>query len=1037
MRPFESSIHDAFLRESQPRLPDVLACSCRDGEELPLPVADLQRTDPVNFASEIVPILKQNCLACHHEKEAEGGLNLETLESMFSGGDSGHGVVPKDVSSSLLFVRAIGAEEPLMPPEDNSVGAKPLSPDELGLLKLWIEQGASGSNASASESIDWQPIPETIRTVYAMDVSPNGGLAAVGRGNRVVVFDLATNEEVARLVDPSLTVGQVADVDLIQSIAFSPDAERIATGGFRTVRIWRSVSPPVDPSSTPLFASSGLVAVKADESQAAMVNAIGDIELWDLTSNQRRHSLQGHVDRISGLAWAGSTARVFSCDPTGRLVLWQAESGEKMAQLETNLVLDQLSASPNGVHVAAVDGEHKVKLFRCVEDGKSLERVNDAVGEVNDATAVTLIKQDAPIAVVASEAGGVMVVNLADNKVIRKIDHGSVVDALAVTADSTRLVTGGRDGKTRVWNLADGKPLLTMEGDPQSRLQVAEASRDAARQKAAVARLNAKTAELEKLLAKENEVLVKATEEHKKATETLAAEEKKRLDAVAIVSATETTIAKSTADATKATATIDAATKTLAAAKSTSETVGKEIESRTADLRAVEAEAAKAKQQLDAISKALEDANARAKKIEEEIAAKQAAVTKAKEDAAKAQAEIDAANKLAAEAKAAAEKANAALEAQKKSVAASEEAKKKSEADLAKRQQALDTATAAQQRAAANVPAHQALIESETRRQALLDQTLAGVQARLIEPGNEVVSIAISAEDSRIATAHRNGSVRIYRASDGQPLSTFAADLPSESLRVAVVGDLVGRFSIASPPALWSLRAEWRLERTIGAIDDPSIISDRVTALDFRHDGMSIAVGSGPPSRSGEVKVFAVESGRLLRDFGPVHSDTVLGIEFSPDGRQIASSAADKTIRLLDLATGDVARSLEGHTHHVLSVAWQDDGETVASASADQSVKIWNTLTGEQRRTIGGGSKEITAVEFVQTSNQVAAACADGQVRLYDSSNGKAIRTFNASGDFLFTLSVTPDGKKLLAAGQSGVVRVWTVADGKLIHEMP
>ena len=150
---------------------------------------------------------------------------------------------------------------------------------------------------------------------------------------------------------------------------------------------------------------------------------------------------------------------------------------------------------------------------------------------------------------------------------------------------------------------------------------------------------------------------------------------------------------------------------------------------------------------------------------------------------------------MAADAKAAAEQATKELEAQKKTAAASEEAKKKSEAELAKRQQALDTATSAQQRAAAAVPAHKAFIESETSRQSLLDQQFVRVQSRMSGPGNEVVSVAVSRDDSSIATAHRDGSVRVYRASDGQPLSAFDTQDPMDDLQVAFVGNLVCGFS--------------------------------------------------------------------------------------------------------------------------------------------------------------------------------------------------------------------------------------------------
>lgn len=1003
--------------------------------ELPLPVADLKRTEPVDFAKEIMPILKRNCLACHHQKEAEGGLVLETIDSISKGGDSGPGVVANEIDASLLFTRARGTEEPLMPPEDNEVGAKPLTPDELGLLSLWIQQGAAASSDSMSESIDWQPIPESIRTSLAMDVSPDGQYAAIGRGNRILIVDLATHAEVDRLVDSSLAMGEVADVDLIQSIAFSPDAQRIASGGFRTVRIWKKAAPYVDPSSTPLSGASGLVAVKSDETAVALVNAIGDIEIWDLVGNQRLHTLSGHRDRITGLTWAGNQDRIYSSDATERLTAWQPSTGSKIAEFDAKSVLTQLAATHDAIHVAAIDTDRKTQLFRIAEDGKSIERVVEAVGGVSDAAAVAFTNKPAALVMIASESSGVMMVGLSDNKVVRKIDHGAVVDSIAVTNDQTRLVTGGRDGKTRIWNIADGKPITSLEGSPRTQLHVARAKRDALREKAAADRLNKKTDELEKRLTKETEALTKVTEEHKKATESLAAEEKKRVDGVALVKATEALIAKAAADAAAATDTTETAKKKLADAKSVAQSSVEEIESQAVELKTAQQKAAKAQQEVAAITKQLNEAMARAAQIEKVIETKNAAVVKANDEAAKAQVEIDAAKKLAEAAKAATEKATKELDAQKKAVETAEAAKKKSELEVTKRGQALETSTGAQERAAAAVPAHKTILESQTRRRRSYDAQLARAQGVLNQPGNEVISIAVSLDDKLIATAHKDGSVRVYRIDEALPISSFQSPRlgPSE---VSFVGDLVCNFGISQAATLWSTGVDWTLERTIGAIDDATTISDRVTAIDFRRDGMSIAVGSGPPSRSGEVKIFAVESGQLVRDFGPVHSDTVLGLEFSPDGLQVASSAADKTIRLLSVTSGTVTRSLEGHTHHVLSIAWQDDGQTMASASADQSVKIWNTETGEQRKTISGFSKEITAVDFVRASNQIVTACADGQLRLYDASSGKSIRTFNAAGDFLFSLSVTPDGKKLLASGQSGVVRIWTLADGKLVHEL-
>ncbi len=480
---------------------------------------------------------------------------------MLKGGDTGAAVVAKDVANSLILTRASGSEEPLMPPDDNTVGAKPLTPEELGLLKLWIEQGAPGGEVKVQPPIAWQPIPESVRTIYALAISPDGRLAAVGRGNRVAIYDLATAAEVGRLVDPSIESMSgpgAADVDMIQSIAFSPDGKLIATGGFRSVRLWRQTTPAVDDDSTPVAAAAGLVATNQDATQIALVNAIGDIETWDTASNTRLQTLSGHADVITGLAWSPATDRLFSCDASGKLIVWQASTGNQLAEHNAATSLRQLVASQAGDAIAAIDAERHVRFWRVVQtpvenkpDVKttSVQTADlESVKPIADATAVAFAGKPAPMLVVASETAGVMLVGLGDGKQIRKIDHGVPVDALAVSPDATQLATGGRDGKTKLWKTENGEAIRTLEGDPESRIRIAAANRDVARQKAAVARLEARTAELEKALTTENEATKKVKGERDEANKKVAEEEKKRAEAVAKVTATEGTITKTTTD---------------------------------------------------------------------------------------------------------------------------------------------------------------------------------------------------------------------------------------------------------------------------------------------------------------------------------------------------------------------------------------------------------------------------------------------------------------------------------------------------------
>lgn len=220
----------------------------------------------------------------------------------------------------------------------------------------------------------------------------------------------------------------------------------------------------------------------------------------------------------------------------------------------------------------------------------------------------------------------------------------------------------------------------------------------------------------------------------------------------------------------------------------------------------------------------------------------------------------------------------------------------------------------------------------------------------------------------------------------------------------------------------------WQLERTLGTGDAASPITDRVNALAFSPDGKTLAVGSGEPSRSGDITLWDTTSGTLKKRWDEVHLDSVLTLDFSPDGHHLASGAADKNLRLLDAATGKVQRVLEGHTHHILSTAWRADGRLLATAGADAVVKIWDAATGERRQNITGWDKEITALRWLGATDTLATTSGEGRIRLITSA-GKEVKTLPSTPDFQNTLALTPEGHWLLTGGQDGTLRLWSTLD--------
>ena len=77
------------------------------------------------------------------------------------------------------------------------------------------------------------------------------------------------------------------------------------------------------------------------------------------------------------------------------------------------------------------------------------------------------------------------------------------------------------------------------------------------------------------------------------------------------------------------------------------------------------------------------------------------------------------------------------------------------------------------------------------------------------------------------------------------------------------------------------------------------------------------------------------------------HTNEVKAIAITPDGQRVISAAWDNTLKIWDLATGQILHTLIGRKHEVQSVAISQDGNYAVSASSDRTLKIWDIETGK------------------------------------------------------------------------------------------
>ncbi len=512
-------------------------------------------------------------------------------------------------------------------------------------------------------------------------------------------------------------------------------------------------------------------------------------------------------------------------------------------------------------------------------------------------------------------------------------------------------------------------------------------------------------------------------------------------------------------------AAVAAAEKSLAAAQDRAKKSAEAVAPSQQELAAKEKAFAEAKTAKAALDKALADAEAELKKSEDALqaaAAKAAQLAAAAADGLKGAAAVDAA-KLTADATAALQEAAKAraerdqrtalrkaaadkIEPGAKALADAEAAAKKAadakdaaetEVRLAKAEQEKITATIAEAKAATDA--------AESARKKAED-TLQSAKQAVTAAEQPIRAAAFSHDGAMVITAGDDRLIHTWSAETGAAMDVLKGHAaPVTALSFAANGELTSTAADGTSLA-WNLTPAWKLAGVIGTSDGKSPFADRVESLAFSPDGKFLAVGGGEPSRGGEIKIWDLQSGRtaaeptaqsappsapvLAREFPNLHSDTVLALEFSPDGRFLASGAADKIARITDLASGKAVKSFEGHTHHILGLAWSADGRTLATAGADNVVKVWDTATGDRKKNIDGYDKEVTSVRFVGAGDQLITSSGDSKVRLV-ALDGKEVRTFPDAADFMQSSAVTAEGRTVLAGGQDGILRVWTVADGK------
>lgn len=433
----------------------------------------------INFEDHIKPIFRQHCLNCHNQGEAKGGLALDSMTAVMSGGGSGEIVYDGDAEGSRLWQLIAHEDTPVMPP-----GQDKIPEEQIKLVAAWIEAGMlenSGSkvkkkkaNAMAFVSTGSgkpegpPPMPEVIpqsvpvvteraAAISAIAASPWAPLIAVAGQRQIVLYHGESGDLLGILPFPE---------GIAQSLRFSRDGSYLIAGGGEhsalglvaifNIKTGERVAEVGDEYD---------VAFDADVNDTMTKVALGGpqkmLRIYATADGEKLFDIKKHTDWIYAVAFSPDGVLVASGDRSAGLVVWEAETGQAYLELtEHKDAINDIAWRDDSNVFASASDDGTIKLWDIIT-GKSIKSINAHTGGV---TSVAFDHEGRLVS--AGKDKKVKLWDAAGNLVREFPPMGEQVLTVAISHDGSRIIAGDWNGDVRMVQSENPEASLSLAANP-------------------------------------------------------------------------------------------------------------------------------------------------------------------------------------------------------------------------------------------------------------------------------------------------------------------------------------------------------------------------------------------------------------------------------------------------------------------------------------------------------------------------------------------------------------------------------------------
>ncbi|PMB46335.1 hypothetical protein CEN39_26055, partial [Fischerella thermalis CCMEE 5201] len=196
------------------------------------------------------------------------------------------------------------------------------------------------------------------------------------------------------------------------------------------------------------------------------------------------------------------------------------------------------------------------------------------------------------------------------------------------------------------------------------------------------------------------------------------------------------------------------------------------------------------------------------------------------------------------------------------------------------------------------------------------------------------------------------------------------------------------------------------------------------TSFAFSPDGKTIVLSS-----DNTIKLWDLTTGQVIKTLSGNESEKTM--VFSPDGKIIASGGYDKTIKLWDVTTGKVVKTLSHQNNSIYELIFSPDGKILASRSINNIIQLWDLTTGKVIKSFSEHTDLVNSIVFSPDGKILASGSSDDTIKLWDVTTGKAIKTLTGHVDRVTSVAFSPDGNMIASGSDDKTIKLWDVTTGK------